>query len=254
MVAVDADHDVGTLPLLVPAERRVTGGARHALSARRVTSELLCRDPSGLDILGGPFGPADHPHASAANLEALVGLLDHDVVVLDLGTGLSHPVIRLALERADHVLMVSGPELIGATRVEAALRRLIEHRRFDADHVTLVLNRVIAPELAAGQLERFRRTGVRHAVAVPDDEQLAELLDAGALAIDELRPPRRWRSASWRRPARRAYRSAFLNSYFAAASDSKSYLSFPRPNGLSGSTSKMVVLRGGLRSAAGPYS
>ena len=187
VVAVDADHDVGTLPMLVPAQRRVTGGARRALSARRVTPELLCRDPSGLDILGGPFGPADRPDASAANLEALIGLLDHDVVVLDLGTGISHPVIRLALERADHVLMVSGPEFIGATRVEAALRNLIEHRRFDADHVTLVLNRVIAPELAAGQLERFRRTGVRHAVAVPDDEQLAERLDAGALAIAGLR-------------------------------------------------------------------
>jgi flagellar biosynthesis protein FlhG len=188
VAAVDADHDVGTLPLLVPAEARVSGGARQALTARRVTTGMLARDPSGVEVLAGPIGPADDPARSAANLGALVAMLDHDAVVLDLGTGLSHPVIRFALDRADHVLMVTGPELIGASRVEAALRRLVEQRRIDTDELTLVLNRVIAPELAAAQLERFRRTGVRHDVAIPDDEHLSELLDAGAFAIGALAP------------------------------------------------------------------
>ncbi len=186
VAAVDADHDVGTLPWLVPT--RAAGGARQALERREVAGDLLATGPHGVQVLAGPIGPADDPHRSAANLGALIQLLDHDAVVLDLGTGLSHPVIRFALERADHVLMVTGPELIGASRVEAALRRLVEQRRIDTEATTLVLNRVIAPEYAAAQLERFRRTGVRHDVAVPDDEHLGRMLDAGDLAIDALAP------------------------------------------------------------------
>src|SRR5918997_1112979 len=200
VVAVDADHDVGTLPLLVPAASRAAQGARQALAARpdatpEALAPYLSRAPFGLDVLGGPFGPADEPRRTVANLATLAGLLEHvyDTVVLDLGTGLAHPLIRFALERADHVLMVTGPELIGASRVEAALRRLLDpHRgRLDPERVTIVLNRVRAPELAAAQLERFRRTGVRHDVAIPDDEHLGEMLDAGTFAIDSLRPATR---------------------------------------------------------------
>jgi hypothetical protein len=50
-----------------------------------------------------------------------------------------------------------------------------------------------------------------------------------------------------------AQRSAFLNSNSFAASDSRRYLTFARPNGFAGSTLKIVLARGGLRSAAGPY-
>lgn len=189
VAAVDADHDVGTLPLLVPERAHL--GARQALEQRAITEQHLARDPSGAQVLAGPIGPADDPRRAAANLGALIDMLDHDAIVLDLGTGLSHPVIRFALERADHVLMVTGPELIGASRVEAALRRLVEQRRLDPDKVTLVLNRVLAPERAAAQLERFRRTGVRRDVAVPDDEHLSQMLDAGALATATLAPATR---------------------------------------------------------------
>lgn len=51
----------------------------------------------------------------------------------------------------------------------------------------------------------------------------------------------------------RCQSSAFLNSNSFAASDVKLYLIFFSPNGLLGSTPKMVLDLGGFRSAAGPY-
>ena len=202
VIAVDADHDVGTLTLLLPGDARTHRSARHLLGAldqidsAEALAPYVSVDPSGLHVLGGPFGPADRPQETARNLAAVVDLLErfYDIIVLDLGTGLAHPVIRLGIQRADHVLMLTGPDRVGASRVESALRKLLDRdgrTRLPSERITLVLNRVTDIGDAAAMIETFRRTGVGLDVAIPHDDGLAAMLDTGTFDMEALVPETR---------------------------------------------------------------
>ena len=197
VVAIDADHDMGTLPLLVPDGQRADRGARQlleALDSIQAAANLhpyLTVAPSGLHILAGPFGPADRPQISVANLATLIALFErfYDLVVVDLGTGLTHPVIRFAVRRADRVLMVTSPDWVAAVRVEAGLRRLVGRDRQGpvvAERLAVVVNRAGDAETTAALIERLRRTGVHCQVAIPEDAQLATMLDSGTYSLRPL--------------------------------------------------------------------
>src|SRR4051794_40352867 len=48
----------------------------------------------------------------------------YGVVLLDLGTGVAGPLVRLVIDRADQLVLVSTPEWVTATVVLEALSRL----------------------------------------------------------------------------------------------------------------------------------
>jgi MinD-like ATPase involved in chromosome partitioning or flagellar assembly len=200
VVALDADHDVGTLDLLVPqnGSRRTAKQALHDLDTIDSAAALapyMAVHQSGLHILAGPAGSAGDAAELAAAYGTLVALLErfYDVVLLDLGTGFANPVARFALRRADQALMVSGSDYISSTNVARATARLLDPSgpaRLRPDRFTVVVNRLPATRDAAAKLaslqSAYRQAGARSIVALPEDAQLAAMLDTGTYSLGPL--------------------------------------------------------------------
>jgi MinD-like ATPase involved in chromosome partitioning or flagellar assembly len=178
VVAVDADPDFGTLARLVSDDRRSERSLADLLhDADRVTTaadvgRYVSRLPSGLHVLAAP-----HKTVDPARYGELVALLEmfYEVVLLDLGTGVTSPLARLAIERADQLVLVTTPEWVTSAIVLDALEHL-RHER-----TTLAVNAAHGhPPGAVPIAERLR------AVALPYDEQLATMLDTGTYTLDAL--------------------------------------------------------------------
>jgi len=94
-------------------------------------------------------------------------------VLLDLGPGITDPIARLSIERADQLLLVASADQVTADKVLGSLRHI------DHDRTTLVLNQA-----------RERGSGHR-SVAIPRDERLHAMLDTGTYSLEGLRPDTR---------------------------------------------------------------
>jgi len=190
VVAVDANPDFGTLAALAPDSVRSERSLADVIAERErihTAAELrpyVSHLPTGLHVLAAP----DHAEVMAqmtpqlyGELLAFLGQL-YEVVLLDLGTGITDPIARFAVERADQLVVVTTPEWITATRVLGALRHL-RH-----DHATLVLNQ--ARKRSAGELraveDRFREHRLHRRLALPYDERLRTMLDSGTYALEAL--------------------------------------------------------------------
>jgi MinD-like ATPase involved in chromosome partitioning or flagellar assembly len=106
----------------------------------------------------------------------------YEVVLLDLGTGITDPIAQFAIEQADQMVVITTPEWVTAATVLGALRHLKN------DQATLVLNQ--APAKNSGNREvieaNFRRQALSTRVAIPYDERLRTMLDSGTYDLDAL--------------------------------------------------------------------
>lgn len=200
-VAVDANPDYGTLGSLAPDANRsdrsladLLGADREAASPaelRPYTSTL----PSGLDLLAAPPRAEAMAALTDEHYARLVELLGrfYELILLDLGTGLTGPLARFALGRADQAVIVSTPEWVTAERVLGALSDI--RGRGVEGPLTLVLNQAPTRETVDRQLieAAFRSAEVSRRVAIPYDPELRRMLDAGAYDPDAL--PRATRMA-----------------------------------------------------------
>ncbi len=189
-VAVDANPDFGTLAALAPDALRSERSLADVIAERErihTAAELrpyVSQLPTSLHVLAAP----EHAEVMAqmtpqlyGELLAFLGQL-YEVVLLDLGTGITDPIARFAVERADQLVVVTTPEWITATRVLGALRHL-RH-----DHATLVLNQ--ARKSSAGELraieDRFREHRLHRSLVLPYDERLRTMLDSGTYTLEAL--------------------------------------------------------------------
>ena len=204
-LAVDANRDFGTLAELAPdrmrAERNLADLIQNLRDVHSSTelSPYVSRMPTGLHLLAAP----EHAEVMAEMTPSLYGqMLEfvasyYDVILLDLGTGIVDPLTQFALKRADHVIVVTTPEYVTGKKVLGALRHLVEAEDhpvpgFEDDgegpQLTVVLNK--APTSRGGRRElehKFRAAGVRRHIVIPEDEQLATMLDSGTYALPGLR-------------------------------------------------------------------
>ncbi len=160
-------------------------GIRTATQLRPYVARL----PTGLHVIGAPCDTEVAVGLSTERYGELLAFLStfYELVVLDCGTGVSRPLARFAVERADQVMVVSTAEWITANVVLSAL----DHLRHD--RTTLVLNRA-HPNLAENveALEkRFRSERLHRSITLPDDPQLAAMLDTGTYALEALDRPTR---------------------------------------------------------------
>ncbi len=185
VIAVDANPGFGTLGRL--------SGHRHqgrslvhlfddldriatAADLRRYMSVL----PTGLHLL------ASTPD-SAPNTERygeLVALLSsfYDAVLLDLGPGITRPLARLAVERADQIVLVTTPDRLTATIVLHALDHLPRHE------TTVLVNKAHphpADEVRTVE-ECFRNRQPHRSVTIPWDRRLATMLDTCTYSLEAL--------------------------------------------------------------------
>jgi MinD-like ATPase involved in chromosome partitioning or flagellar assembly len=198
-VAVDANPDYGTLGALAPDARRSQRSLADLLQANREPASPADLRPytstldSGLQLLAAPPAAEAMAALTDEHYARLVELLDrfYEVILLDLGTGLTGPLARFALRRADQAVVVSTPEWVTADRVLGALADV--HGRGVEGPLTLVLNQAPTRETVDRQLieAAFRQADVARRVAIPSDPQLRQMLDAGALDLQALSRPTR---------------------------------------------------------------
>jgi MinD-like ATPase involved in chromosome partitioning or flagellar assembly len=189
-IVVDANPDFGTLAALAPD--RLRPGRNLAdliadLERVHTAAELgpyVSRLPSGLHLLGAPtdaevmakLGPEAYGH-----LLAFLSIF-YEVILLDLGTGITDPLARFAVERSDQLVLVTTPEFITSQSVAGALRYLAHER------ATLVLNQASGGDEAdISQIEaHFREQRLRRSVTIPRDDRLRAMLDTGTYALEAL--------------------------------------------------------------------
>jgi len=193
-VAVDANPDHGTLRLLAPDGVRADRTLADAIDDMdRIDSAAKLRPyvstlPSGLHLMGAPADPRVMKRMTPELYGGLTAFLCrfYDVVLLDLGTGLTDDLTEFAIQRADQTVVINTPEWVTTSVVLDALRYLGGER--GNEHLTVVLNK--APLNAAGDRQRieaeFRRQQVERRVVLPEDERLKTMLDSGTYTLEGL--------------------------------------------------------------------
>lgn len=198
-LAIDANPDFGTLGALAPdnvrSERNLADviGQMDSITSASELYPYISPLPTGLHVLAAPA----HAEVMARMTPDLYGRLVaflgrfYDVVLLDLGTGITDPIAQFALQRADQTLVVTTPEFVTASTVLGALRHLSGEAV--TQQLTVVLNQ--APATNAGERavieSEFRRQAIARRVIVPYDQQLRTMLDSGTYSLDALGRPTR---------------------------------------------------------------
>jgi MinD-like ATPase involved in chromosome partitioning or flagellar assembly len=194
-IAVDTNPDYGTLGDLAPEGLRSTRSLADLLDDMdqiRTAAQLrpyVTQLPTGLHVLSARRDAEVTAGLSAQSYGELLAFLSifYELVVLDCGTGVGRPLARFAIDRADQVMLLSTAELVTANVVLSALHQL-RH-----DRTTLVLNRAhpALGENVKALEDRFRRERVHRSITLPDDPQLATMLDTGTYALEALARPTR---------------------------------------------------------------
>ena len=192
VVALDANPDFGTLASLAPDQYRSMRSLADLLTDHNQImspAELhpyMSRLPTGLHLLGAPAHAEVMAQMTPGLYARLLDFLEHfyEVVILDLGTGITDPLAQFAVERSDQSIVITTPEWITAAGVLGALRYL------QLEEGMLVLNQ--APmRRSEGNREvieqNFRRQAVATKATIPYDERLRTMLDTGTYALQDLR-------------------------------------------------------------------
>jgi MinD-like ATPase involved in chromosome partitioning or flagellar assembly len=187
-LAVDLNPDFGTLADLAPDRARAPLSLVDLLNDKdRIASpgELrpyVSRLPSGLHLLAAPPDPAVMAQMTPEFYGELLAFLRrfYEVILLDLGTGVTAPIATFAVEQADQVVVVTTPEWITNTKVQMALGHL------GLDRATLVLNKVDGRDAQRATERQFSRDRIAQRVAVPADLQLKTMLDSGTFSLTGL--------------------------------------------------------------------
>jgi MinD-like ATPase involved in chromosome partitioning or flagellar assembly len=192
VVALDANPDFGTLASLAPDEQRSSRSLADLLAdSTQIESpaELnpyVARLPTGMHLLGAPAHAEVMAQMTPGLYSQLLDFLErfYEVVILDLGTGITDPLAQFAVDRADQTVVITTPEWVTAAGVLGALRYL------QLEHGTLVLNQVPTGRHAGNRevIEaNFRRHAVETSATIPYDDRLRLMLDTGTYSLDELR-------------------------------------------------------------------
>lgn len=187
-LAVDLNPDFGTLADLAPDRGRAPLSLVDLLRDKDTISSpgelrpYVSRLPSGLHLLAAPPDPAVMAQMTPELYRELLAFLRrfYEVILLDLGTGVTAPIATFAVEQADQVVVVTTPEWITNTKVQMALGHLRLER------ATLVLNKVDGRAAQRATERQFGRERIAQRVAVPADVQLKTMLDSGTFSLPGL--------------------------------------------------------------------
>jgi MinD-like ATPase involved in chromosome partitioning or flagellar assembly len=187
-LAVDLNPDFGTLADLAPDRARAPLSLVDLLRDKEQIGSpgelrpYVSRLPSGLHLLAAPPDPAVMAQMTPELYGELLAFLRrfYEVILLDLGTGVTAPIATFAVEHADQVVVVTTPEWITNTKVQIAL----SHLRLE--NATLVLNKVEGSAGLEATERQFSRQRLSQRVAVPADLQLKTMLDSGTFSLSGL--------------------------------------------------------------------
>lgn len=189
VVAVDANPDFGTLAALAPDSVRSEQSLADLLpnldeiqAGPELRPYMSCL-PTGMHLLAAPAEAEIMAVIGAEGYERLLSLLSrfYDVVLLDLGTGITGPVSQWAVARADQLVVITTPEWVTSANVSGALRHL------PMEDATLVLNQAGRNAIDREAVEEhFRKQWLERRVTIPYDQQLRLMLDSGTYELFSL--------------------------------------------------------------------
>ncbi|MDQ6806152.1 MAG: MinD/ParA family protein [Actinomycetota bacterium] len=199
VLAIDTNPDFGTLAKLAPdthrSEHQLTDVIAH-MDRIRSAPELdpfMSTTPAGLHLLGAPQRPEVMEEMTPALYGRLLSFLGrfYHVILVDLGTGLTEPLARFALERADQAVLVTTPDWIASSTVLDSLGYVL--LRLGGHQVTMATNKVArtAPALTHRLETSLRRHRIARRVEIPEDERLGKMLDQGTYVCEQLDRPTR---------------------------------------------------------------
>lgn len=197
VVVIDANPDFGTLGALAPDTRRTTRTLADLLDAlddvtsAATLSGFVSRLESGLHLLAAPQDADVMQQLGAERYAQLLDFLGryYDVIVLDLGTGITSQLAQFATRRSDQLVLVTTPEWVTSRTVLSALGHLTH------EHTTLVLNQARAARTLDSHVidACFRSTQIVERITIPYDLKLRTMLDSGTYDLASL--PRTTRSS-----------------------------------------------------------
>ncbi|MEY4830818.1 MAG: hypothetical protein RLZZ562_2614 [Planctomycetota bacterium] len=142
VVVVDCDFGLGNAHLLLGVNPRFA--LHHLLSGEVDLARVLTPTPFGPELVAGGSGISGLAEFSARQFLMLARALgavarDRDVVILDCAAGLSTQSLLTTLG-AEHVLLVTNPEIAALTDAYALVKCIARYERSPDIH--LVVNRV----------------------------------------------------------------------------------------------------------------
>lgn len=202
VIAVDSNPDSGTLGKLVATHERQAASLSDLLleidevDEQAKLGRYVSRLSTGLHVLAGARDPRHAAAVGQSSYLKLVALLAHyyDVVLLDLGTGISEDIPQFALGEAHQVVLVMTPELATVEVVLDGLPAVTDAIRDRP--ITCLLNKVPAKRAGArGQdpVDRIRQKveTLGTTLELPEDPQLRLMLDSGTYSLERLSRPTR---------------------------------------------------------------
>lgn len=114
VLAFDANSERGTLAERITKQTRATVEDVVARASSLQTfgdfRTVVSQDETGLDVLASGTDPTSPHVLSRGDYDLVTGFAErfYSVTVTDSGAGLSSPVVRAALDRADSIVVVSG--------------------------------------------------------------------------------------------------------------------------------------------------
>ena len=192
VIAIDANPDFGTLASLAEDDRRSSRSLgdlladHHQIGSPAELHPYVSRLSSGLHLLGAPADAEVMAQLTPGLYGRLLDILErfYEVLILDLGTGITDPIAQFAVQRADQSVVITTPEWITSAGVLGALRYL------QLEEGTLVLNQA-ATRRGGAERQVIEETFSRHAVAtratIPYDQRLRLMLDTGTYTLETLK-------------------------------------------------------------------
>ena len=198
VLAIDTNPDFGTLGKLAPDSHRSDCQITDVIAQMdriRSAPELdrfMSTTPTGLHLLAAPQRPEVMEQMTSEMYGQLLSFLGrfYHVILLDLGTGLTEPLARFALERADQAVLVNTTDWITSSTVLQALDYVL--LRLGGHQVTMAINKATPKTGNLKALQaRLRSHQIARQVTIPQDERLREMLDQGTYACESLDRPTR---------------------------------------------------------------
>ncbi len=179
VLLLDADISLGNLDLLLNIRSKYN--ISHVINGAKRVEDIIQLGPLGLQIICGASGLdqlADISESEQHRLLQHLSGLQHasDTIVIDTAAGISNSVVSFCLA-ADHVLVVTTPEVTAMTDAYGMIKVLVR-KRFDGP-ISVVVN--MAQSIAEGRsiyqrladvAARFLRVDLYYAGVLLKDERL----------------------------------------------------------------------------------
>ncbi len=181
-VLVDLDIHFGDVEYALrfhPAHRLDDVVSRLALNAQADITSLLTSHPTGVDALCAPNSPIDADRLSTQDVLSVVDNLiaTGRPVVLDTASGIGDFALG-ALDRATHILLVSGTDV---PSVQAGRKLLETMKQLDMrmDRVQLVVNRSTT-QIGLSVKDVEKALGLSATLEIPEHQSVAAAMNQGS--------------------------------------------------------------------------